>query len=316
MQTTTIDLQECIATCRQCHDVCLQTLSHCIEQGNRHLQPAHMRLLLDCIDICQTNVAFMLRGSDLHQSTCATCADVCEWCAGDCERLADDEQMRTCAEVCHECARICRAMATEGETAANQPAYGEIAALAQRLREHDGARPGRDEDYWFRAEHILRERYHAKRVGRPAPMPLNQIMTEKVECAHPNATLQEAAERMRLLDIGSLPVCEGDRIAGVITDRDITVRAIALGRDPRDTRVRDIMSTDPAFCFEDQSTHDAEDLMQERQIRRLPILSRDDRLVGIVSIADLATKAGAAEQPNVAVTLESISLPPVGAAVG
>jgi hypothetical protein len=216
-------------------------LSHCVEQGNRHVQPAHIRLLLDCIDICQTSVAFMLRGSDLHQSTCATCADVCDWCAGDCERLADDEQMRTCAAICHECARICRAMAAAGDLAANQPAYGEIAALAQRLREHDGARPSRDEDYWYRAEHILRERHHAKRVGRPAPTPLKQIMTEKVECAHPNATLQEV------------------------------------------------------------------------EIRRLPILSRDDRLVGIVSIADLATKVGVAEQPNVAVTLESISLPPVGA---
>lgn len=313
---TTIDLHECIASCRQCHDVCVQTLSHCIEQGGRHVQPAHIRLLLDCIDICKTSVAFMLRGSDLHGSVCATCAEVCEWCAGDCERLADDERMRACAEACHACARICREMAASGNYGSTEPAHEEIAALAGKLHQNEGKPQGRDQDYWFRAEHILRERQQAQRAGQPTPVRLSQILTARVEVVDPGTSLQESAERMRMLNVGSLPIMEGDRLVGILTDRDIVVRAIAVGRDPRETRVRDIMSSGVVFCFTDQTSLEAEELMQEKQIRRLPILDREYRLVGIVSVGDLATRSGTNEQRNLAVTLESISLPPIAAMRG
>jgi CBS domain-containing protein len=308
---TAIDLQNCIASCRQCHDVCTQTLSHCVERGGRHVQPAHIRLLLDCIEICNANVSFMLRGSDLHSSTCTTCAEVCEWCAGDCERLADDEQMRTCAEICRACGHSCREMAAAAAFETEQPSHEEIAALAEKLSERDGRPPGKDQDYWFRAEHILRERRHAQRASAPATTNLRQIATENVETASPDTSLTEAAERMRSRNIGSLPVCEGDRLVGIVTDRDIVIRAIANRRDINQTKVRDVMSSDIVCCFEGQSAKEAEELMQEQQIRRLPIINRDNRLVGIVSIGDLATRVGAAAQRNVAVTLESVSLPPI-----
>jgi CBS domain-containing protein len=308
---TAIDLQNCIASCRQCHDVCIQTLSHCVERGERHVQPAHIRLLLDCIDICNASVSFMLRGSDLHHATCTACAEICEWCAGDCERLADDDQMRTCAEICRACARSCREMAAAAAFETEQPSHEEISLLAEKLSERDGRPTGKDQDYWFRAEHILRERRQAQRDSAPATTSLRQITTENVETASPDTSLMEAAERMRSRNIGSLPVCEGDRLVGIVTDRDIVIRAIANRRDINQTKVRDVMSSDIVCCFEGQSAKEAEELMQEQQIRRLPIINRDNRLVGIVSIGDLATRVGAAAQRNVAVTLESVSLPPI-----
>lgn len=253
----------------------------------------------------------MLRGSDLHATTCATCAEVCEWCAGDCERLADDERMRACAEACHACARTCREMAASGSYGVTEPSHEEVAALAGKLHRNEGQPQGRDQDYWFRAEHILRERQQAQRAGQPTPSRLSQIMTAGVETVDSGTSLQEAAERMRLLNVGSLPILERDRLVGILTDRDIVVRAIAVGRDPRETRVRDIMSTSVVSCFTDQTSREAEELMQEKQIRRVPVLDREYRLVGIVSVGDLATRSGTNEQRNLAVTLESISLPPV-----
>jgi CBS domain-containing protein len=194
-----------------------------------------------------------------------------------------------------------------------QPSHEEIAALAEKLSERDGRPQGRDQDYWFRAEHILRERHQAQRESGPATTSLRQIMTKQVEATSPDVSLTEVAERMRSRNIGSLPVCEGDRLVGIVTDRDIAVRAVADGRNPRETKVREIMSSDIACCLEDQSAQEAEELMQEKQIRRLPILSRENRLVGIVSIGDIATRVGVEEQRKVAVTLESVSLPPITA---
>jgi len=100
---------------------------------------------------------------------------------------------------------------------------------------------------------------------------------------------------MSSLDIGALPVCDGSRLNGTITDRDITVRATAAGRDPKSTQVRDCMSSELVYGFEDQDVEEAKALMEEKQIRRLPVLSRDKQLTGMVALADLATKAGAAK---------------------
>jgi CBS domain-containing protein len=124
-------------------------------------------------------------------------------------------------------------------------------------------------------------------------MQLKDVMTRDVAVVRPEATLQEAAGRMKALDVGVIPVCDGEHLMGMLTDRDITVRATAAGRDPRTTHVRDVMTPDIVYCFEDQDVAEAQRLMQERQIRRLLILNRDKRLAGVVSLGDLAVKAGA-----------------------
>jgi len=99
--------------CRECHDACLRTVTHCLGKGGRHAAPDHIRLLLDCVQICDTSADFMIRGSDLHAATCGACAEVCDRCADDCQRLAnedDDEMMRRCAKVCRNCAETCHKM--------------------------------------------------------------------------------------------------------------------------------------------------------------------------------------------------------------
>jgi len=124
-------------------------------------------------------------------------------------------------------------------------------------------------------------------------MQLKDIMTSKPECIRPDATLQDAARKMRDLDVGPLPVCgEDDRLAGMITDRDIAVRAVAEGKDPKTTTVREAMTGEIVYGFEDQDVDDAARVMEQRQIRRLVVLNRDKRMVGIVSLGDVATGCG------------------------
>ena len=124
-------------------------------------------------------------------------------------------------------------------------------------------------------------------------MQIKDVMTREVEVIRPDATLEDAAAKMDALNIGSLPVCDGDRVLGMITDRDITVRATAVGGDPTAIRTRDVMSADVIYGFEDQDVKDAAKLMREAQIRRLIILNRDKRLVGIVALGDLAVDSDA-----------------------
>jgi hypothetical protein len=109
-QHTTSEMQECIEHCTRCHAICLETVTHCLRKGGRHAEADHIRLLLDCVQICATSADFMLRGSDLHTATCRACAEVCARCAEDYERLADDDAMRRCAEECRACAESCRRM--------------------------------------------------------------------------------------------------------------------------------------------------------------------------------------------------------------
>src|SRR5690242_9860102 len=140
-------------------------------------------------------------------------------------------------------------------------------------------------------------------------MQLKDIMTPKPECIGPDATLQDAARRMRDLDVGPLPVCgENDRLVGMITDRDIVVRAVAEGQDARTARVRDAMSEGITYCFEDDDVNEAARLMREKQIRRLVVLNRDKRLAGIVSLGDLAVETGGDRQVA-GKTLERVSQP-------
>jgi CBS domain-containing protein len=122
-------------------------------------------------------------------------------------------------------------------------------------------------------------------------MLIREIMTEQVEFVRPDESLQEAALKMRDFGVGPLPVCENEGVVGMLTDRDITIRAVAEGRDPESTKVRDVMSGELICCFEDQEVEVAERLMTSQQIRRVVVLNRDKRLVGIVSLGDLAVEA-------------------------
>jgi CBS domain-containing protein len=123
-------------------------------------------------------------------------------------------------------------------------------------------------------------------------MQLKDVMTKNVQLTDPGTTLKSAAALMRDGDFGLLPVGENDRLVGTLSDRDIVVAAVAEGKDPNSTAVRDAMSEGIAYCFEDQSVDEAAEVMRKRQIRRLPVLNRDKRLVGIVALADLAVESG------------------------
>ena len=106
------EMLACIQVCSDCHKACLQTIPYCLQAGGRHAEPNHVRLMMDCAEICQTSANFMLRGSDLHVHTCAACAEVCERCARDCAAMSEnDTRMAACAEMCRRCAASCRAMA-------------------------------------------------------------------------------------------------------------------------------------------------------------------------------------------------------------
>jgi CBS domain-containing protein len=138
-------------------------------------------------------------------------------------------------------------------------------------------------------------------------MRVKEVMTRGVECVGPDDTLQRAAQKMKSLDVGPLPVCDNDRLAGMLTDRDIVVRCVAEGGDARSARVRDAMSAGVTYCFEDDDVAEASRLMQEKQIRRLVVLDRDKRLAGIVSLGDLAVEPGA--KGAAAKALEEVSEP-------
>jgi len=121
---------------------------------------------------------------------------------------------------------------------------------------------------------------------------VSEVMTRGPECTRPDATLDEVAQRMKDLDVGPLPVCDNDRLVGMVTDRDITVRATSEGKDPRTIHVRDIMTPEVVWCWDDDDVKEASRKMKERQIRRLVVLNHDKRLVGMVSLGDLAVQTG------------------------
>lgn len=119
-------------------------------------------------------------------------------------------------------------------------------------------------------------------------MQIKEVMTSTVEFIHPDITLSDAAGRMRNLNVGALPVGENDRLVGMLTDRDIAVRAVAEGRDPKNTKVRDTMTSDVVYCFENQDLSEAAKIMADKHVRRLVVLNKDKRLTGICSLGDLA----------------------------
>jgi CBS domain-containing protein len=122
-------------------------------------------------------------------------------------------------------------------------------------------------------------------------MQVKDIMSKKVTWVGPELTLKKAAKKMVDLDIGCLPVGKDDRLIGMITDRDITCRAVANGRDPAKATVADAMTKGIRYCFDDQDVADAAQLMEKRQIHRLPVLNRKKRMIGMLSLGDLALHA-------------------------
>ena len=121
-------------------------------------------------------------------------------------------------------------------------------------------------------------------------MNVREVMTPCVVIASPDDTLQRAAEMMIDIDAGVLPVGENDRLVGILTDRDITIRAVATDKVPSECKVREVMSPEVKYIYDDESTEDAARSMADLQMRRLPVLNRDKRLVGILSLGDLALK--------------------------
>ena len=123
-------------------------------------------------------------------------------------------------------------------------------------------------------------------------MQVNEAMTNDVKIASPNETIRDAARLMAQIDAGVLPVGQNDRLVGMITDRDIAIRAVAADKGPQ-TPIRDIMSKEVLYCFEDDEVDDVVQNMADIKVRRLPVLNHEKRLVGILSLGDIALSDGA-----------------------
>lgn len=137
-------------------------------------------------------------------------------------------------------------------------------------------------------------------------MKILEVMTPAPETISPEESLQRAAQMMDDLNVGILPVCDGDRLVGVVTDRDIAVRAAAAGRAPGVATVSEAMTEETRCCFEDDDVAAAENVMRNHQLRRIPVIDHDQRLKGIVSLGDLA----AAKAEGISETMEDVSQPP------
>jgi len=140
---------------------------------------------------------------------------------------------------------------------------------------------------------------------------ISEVMTRDVETLRPTDTVRDASEAMRSLNVGVLPVCEGERVVGVLTDRDLIVRAIALGMEPSITLVGDVMTSNVQVCFEDDDVGSVLERMKKQQLRRFVVVDRDEALVGIVSIGDMSQDF---DEERVGEALEGISepAPPMG----
>lgn len=136
-------------------------------------------------------------------------------------------------------------------------------------------------------------------------MNISDVMTRDVRVASPDDVLQTAAQLMEENDFGILPISENDRLVGMLSDRDITVRAVARGLAPDSCKVREVMSGDVKYVYDDESVEEAARSMSELQVRRLPVINRDKRLVGIISLGDVAVS----EPEPAGDALSSISQP-------
>ena len=130
-------------------------------------------------------------------------------------------------------------------------------------------------------------------------MKVREVMTANVEMINPDARLPEAAKRMADADVGLLPVGNDDRLVGMVTDRDIAIRAVAQGKNPARTKVRDVMTGKVLYCYDDEDVEHIADSIAKLQVRRLPVVEEDGRLVGILAQADIAEHADARQTGEV-----------------
>lgn len=140
-------------------------------------------------------------------------------------------------------------------------------------------------------------------------MKVSEIMSSNVGCCKPNSTIREAAQMMVDCDCGAIPIVEDDkgrRILGLVTDRDLAIRAVATGKDPNTTKVSDCMSTDLACVNPDANVDEAERIMEVNQVRRVPVVDSSNCLCGIVSQADIALSRPASES---AAVVQEVSKP-------
>lgn len=121
---------------------------------------------------------------------------------------------------------------------------------------------------------------------------VSEAMTRGIRTMAPHESVMKAAQAMNELNVGSIPVCDGERLVGIVTDRDIVVRGVAEGCAADRTPLSTVMSPQACWCFEDDSIEAAAGRMREAQIRRMPVVDRDKRLVGMLSLGDIATKGG------------------------
>jgi len=138
-------------------------------------------------------------------------------------------------------------------------------------------------------------------------MEVKEVMTRDVETAGIDTPIATIAETMRSRDIGLLPVCDGGKLVGVLSDRDITIRATANNLHPEQLRAQDIMTPNVVCCFEDQNVDEARGLMQDHKIRRLPVVNRQRNLVGMVALSDIAIASGDSQSTGIAI--QELSIP-------
>jgi CBS domain-containing protein len=131
-------------------------------------------------------------------------------------------------------------------------------------------------------------------------MEIREVMTLGVETVRPDAAAKQAAKKMKKMNVGCLPVCDGNRLEGLITDRDIAIRLVAEGHNPSTTKVRNIMTSGVIYCYDDQTVEEAVTTMQAHQIRRVPILNKQNELVGMLSLGDISVRTAGSEDQNLA----------------
>lgn len=136
---------------------------------------------------------------------------------------------------------------------------------------------------------------------------IKDVMTPDVVTLSPTAKVTEAAEAMKSLNVGAIPICDRTRLLGMVTDRDLVVRVMAEHRNPETETISSVMTTDVDYCYADQTVEEATYVMEDRQVRRMPIINQDKELVGIVSLGDVAVKG--ADQSTTGEALEKISQP-------
>ncbi|MBE0593356.1 MAG: CBS domain-containing protein [Gemmatimonadales bacterium] len=134
---------------------------------------------------------------------------------------------------------------------------------------------------------------------------VSQIMSRGVRALAPDETVMKAAQAMQELDVGVIPVCDGRKLVGMVTDRDIVLRGVARGCIVDQAQLKDVMSTDTQWCFEDQSLEEVSEKMRDAQIRRVPVIDHDKQLVGMLSLGDIATRTRT--EAETGETLEEVS---------